>query len=91
MKVVFLAKIIDGCVCIVSIRKFEEETWFHFKRRDWLIRFHQDIVQLKISEKNFTSYKQFTINLTRTVNILAYYDAISDNFIFNGIPLEQGN
>lgn len=91
MKFVFKAKVIDSCICLVSIRKFEEDTWYHFKRKDWLLRRHIPIVQQVIGSKNFTSYRQITVNLNKFENVLEYFDAIKEKFRFNDYYLEKGN
>lgn len=90
MKFVFLAKILNGSVCVTAIRKFEDAEWYHFKRNDWHITNHIDIVQRLVGSKNFVNYQQVTVDIVRPINVLSYYDAINDRFFFKDYYLEKG-
>ena len=90
MKFVFYAKMMKGCLCVISIRKNDQMEWYHFRRSNWSIKSHIQIVQKTIESYQFSNYRQIPINITRAINVLEYYDAINDRFFFKGYPLEKG-
>lgn len=90
MKFVFLAKVIEGVVCVVSIRKYEESVWYHFKRCHWFLGTHEKVVREVIGNRTFNHCKQFTIEIKELHTILQYYDALNNKFVFKECPLEKG-
>jgi hypothetical protein len=92
MKFVFLAKYVQNHLCLVSIRKPESSTWYHFRRTHWLLKNHSEVVQLKVLDKqNFANYRSISVSIKKPDTILNYYNPIEDIFVFKGIELEKGN
>lgn len=74
---------------MVSIRKSDEEGWYHFRRTDWQICKHISNVQRTIGSHQFADYPQIPISVKWPINVLEYYDAINNQFFFNDCVLEK--
>ena len=78
MKFVFMAKRVQGDLCVVAIRRLSSGTWFHFRRRDWAIKNHNPFVQDRVRAAHFALHRQIEINLAEPVDVLQYFDALRE-------------
>lgn len=90
MKFLFYGEYIKNHLCITRIRFPNKFPWYHFKRSDYSINNHNNIIGKTFLGHNFKTAKGITIDLKDDDLVLKYFDAINEKFWFNNIHLEEG-